>query len=47
LSGHEDNPDLKNLGVFAAKDNGIYVVYCKVKTMEATLEVNITNIDRI
>jgi len=47
LSGDEDNPDLKNLGVFAAKDNGIYVVYCKVKTMEATLEVNITNIDRI
>lgn len=43
--------DITNLGVFSAKENGVYTIYCRTKesrgSLEATIEVNITNIDTI
>ena len=43
-----ETKSIKNLGVFSAKENGVYSIYCKLKNedVEATIEVNITNIDK-
>ena len=53
VSYSKGNPpfEIKHTGVFTARENGVYTIYCKTTAdaggLEATIEINITNIDTI